>query len=124
MLSDIQIQRILRRAIGCRILIVTASDSSAVEIKRDIIDYLNQRGNAGCMAFYSEHNEIKFRGAYQDIKIYPHYMWEQKPPMFPFDGEVYITNRKIKVENVRNAPRNFMELIGGNNDAGTYMQQT
>ena len=113
MLTIPQIKRILTRAIGVRILIVAATDKTAMEMKQDILDFVRNVRCGGCLSAMQPRNEIRFNGGYQDIWLYSEAAWRNKEHIIKFDGDVYITNHTLTVDNIRGDVKQLTELFGG-----------
>lgn len=114
MLSDEQIQKILRKALRSPLLILTVSDNTAQEMRTDIISYIKNNRMGTALSDILPRYYIIFRGGFENIIIMPQYRWDVQAK-FPFTGKVYITNSGIEnVPHITSVPLSIMELFKEN----------
>ena len=68
--TDEQVGKILCLAVSRKVLILTVKDSTAVELKDSIVDYLYSHGMGQLISKYqSSRGQICFNGAFENITV-------------------------------------------------------
>lgn len=112
--TDEQVGKILCLAVSRKVLILTVKDSTAVELKDSIVDYLYSHGMGQLISKYqSSRGQICFYGAFENITVQCVGWWNShcKCALYVFDGLVFVTNRCITdIKQIKGRPRLITEI--------------
>ena len=112
--TDEQVGKILCLAVNRKVLILTVKDSTAVELKDSIVDYLYSHGMGQLISKYqSSRGQICFYGAFENITVQCVGWWNShcKCALYVFDGLVFVTNRCITdIKQIKEQPRLITEI--------------